>query len=310
MDTFILIAVVILCAGASLTSAAYGKRERCNGYLFTAGTALVSCFFFFAYNRFRFQFDPYTVKISLLFAAAYLTCTIASVYAYRRGSVAITSMISAFSLLLPAIFNIVYWKESAGWGFLPGILCFLISIVLVNLPEGLLRKKEQMEQTEQKEQKEKRKLGKPDPIWLILVFFVFFANGMCSISQTFHQKALTERSSEYMFQAEFMISALLTVFVVNLAVALCMLKKSLPSYLPNVLRFAPLYGVMNGVVNLGVMLLTASGKINSSVFFPIISVGSLIIVLIASLLLFRERLRLEQYIGVAAGIASIVFLQF
>ena len=51
-----------------------------------------------------------------------------------------------------------------------------------------------------------------------------------------------------------------------------------------------------------------SGVMDSAVFFPIVNGGGLVLATLAAVLLFREKLSKKQWIGVAFGIASVVFL--
>ncbi len=288
MDTLILIATVLLCAGQSIANALYGKKKANSAFLFSAMTALVSMLFFIGYNGFRFVWDPYTLWMSFWFSIAWIVCNIASLYAVRFGSVALTSMISSFSLLLPTLFGIIYWKEGVKPAFLVGLALLCGSIVLTNL---------QGEKSSEKQKK--RRL-----LWVFCVTLLFFSNGCCSILQTFHQK-----TGEEAFKSEFMIVALFLVFVSNILVAVFSLKKTFPDYAKKAAPYATAYGLMNAGVNLGVMLLASGGAIPSSVFFPVISIGSLVLVFGVSMLFFKERFRRIQYIGILLGIVSIVLLQ-
>ncbi len=288
MDTLILIAVVLLSVGQSVTNALYGKKKENSVFLFSALTAFVSMLFFLCYNGFRFVWDAYTMRISVWFSVAWIVCNIASLCAVRFGSVALTSMISSFSLLLPTLFGIFYWKEGVKPAFLLGLALLCGSIILVNL-RG------------EKSSEEQKKLRS---LWVICVTLLFFSNGCCSILQTFHQKTGGEP-----FKSEFMIVALFIVFLSNILVAAFSLKKTFPAYVKKAASYATAYGLMNAGVNLGVMLLASGSAIPSSVFFPVISIGSLVLVFGVSMVFFRERFRRMQYIGILLGVVSIVLLQ-
>ena len=51
-----------------------------------------------------------------------------------------------------------------------------------------------------------------------------------------------------------------------------------------------------------------SGVMDSAIFFPIVNGGGLVLTTLAAVLLFKERLSVKQWIGVAFGIISVVFL--
>ncbi len=280
----ILISVVLASTLGSISKAVYCRNGKNSPFLFTAFGAFFSGLFFVVYNKFQFNIDKHTVIMAILFSVCYLVCDVTGLLAIKRGSISLTSMFSSFSLLLPTLFGIVYWKESANPMFWIGILLFCISIVLVNINP-----------------KEK---SKTNFIWLIFVVFTFFSNGGCSILQTYHQK-----TGGADFKAEFMIIAMAFVFVSNAVISLFTLKKEVVTYSKRAAFWSLLYGVLNAGVNLGIMELSSGGIIKQSIFFPVISVGSLVLVMLTSVVLFKEELTKIQYAGVAVGIVSIVLLQ-
>ncbi len=287
MSYIILISVVLANTFGSISKAAYCRKGKNSPFLFTALGALVSGLFFFCYNKFQFNLDKHTVIISIVFSLCYLVCDVATLLALERGSISITSMFSFFSLLLPTVFGIVYWKETAKPLFWIGLLLFCVSIVLVNINMS--------------ESKENNKINF---LWIILVAVTFFTNGGCSIFQTYHQK-----TGGADFKAEFMIIAMAFVFISNIILSLFTLKEKIVTYSNRAAFWGLLYGLLNAGVNLGIMELSSSGIINQSVFFPVVSVGSLVLVTLASLLFFNEKLNKIQYVGIAVGIASIAMLQ-
>ncbi len=287
MAYIILTTVVLANTFGSISKAAYCRKGKNSPFLFTAFGALFSGLFFLCYNKFQFNLDKHTVIMAILFSVCYLVCDVTALLAMERGSISITSMFGSFSLLLPTLFGIVYWKESSNPLFWIGILLFCVSIVLVNINTG--------------ESKGKNKLNF---LWIVLVAVTFFANGGCSIFQTYHQ-----RTGGADFKAEFMIIALAFVFIINIFISLFTLKGKIVTYSKRATFWSLLYGLLNAGVNLGVMELSSSGMINQSIFFPVISVGSLVLITLASLLFFKERLSKMQYAGIAVGIVSIVLLQ-
>ena len=51
-----------------------------------------------------------------------------------------------------------------------------------------------------------------------------------------------------------------------------------------------------------------AGVMDSAVFFPIVNGGGLVLMIVASLILFREKMQKRQWIGILLGIVSVVFL--
>ncbi len=287
MEYSVLAAIVLASTFGSISKAAYCRKGINSPFLFTAFGALFSGLFFIIYNKFQFNPDKHTVIMAIMFSVCYLVCDVSVLLAMERGSISITSMFSSFSLLLPTLFGIVYWNEAAKPLFWIGLLLFCVSIVLVNINTA--------------KNKESNKINL---LWMVFVAAAFFANGCCSIFQTYHQK-----TGGADFKAEFMIIAMAFVFIANMIISLFVLKGKIVTYSKRAAFWSLLYGVLNAGVNLGVMELSSGGMINQSIFFPVISAGSLVSVTLASLLIFREKLRAVQYAGMAAGIVAIVLLQ-
>ncbi len=62
----------------------------------------------------------------------------------------------------------------------------------------------------------------------------------------------------------------------------------------------------NGLVNLLVLYL--NGRMSASILFPLISGGSMVLILLWSLLVRKERFSARQTVGFLLGILSIVLL--
>ena len=71
--------------------------------------------------------------------------------------------------------------------------------------------------------------------------------------------------------------------------------------------FPVLSGASNVVLNLFVMLLAVS-SLSPTLVYPTIAVGGLILTAVISLIVFKEKLRLSQWIGVVIGIIATAIL--
>ena len=60
---------------------------------------------------------------------------------------------------------------------------------------------------------------------------------------------------------------------------------------------------LNNVINLFL-----AGVMPTAVFFPVVNVGGLILSVLASLVLFREKPSFRQWLGLAAGVAAVIML--
>ncbi|MBQ8345661.1 MAG: hypothetical protein IJY42_05285, partial [Clostridia bacterium] len=72
-------------------------------------------------------------------------------------------------------------------------------------------------------------------------------------------------------------------------------------------RHGVLSGLANGIANF--LTLVLAGMENASVLFPVISAGTILASLLCGRLIFREKLRANHYVALAAGIAAVVLLK-
>jgi drug/metabolite transporter (DMT)-like permease len=66
-------------------------------------------------------------------------------------------------------------------------------------------------------------------------------------------------------------------------------------------------GGLNGFLNLFVILL-ATSPLSSSLVYPVIGVGSLMITTLFSTFVFKEKMRWWQWIGIITGMAAVAIL--
>jgi drug/metabolite transporter (DMT)-like permease len=66
-------------------------------------------------------------------------------------------------------------------------------------------------------------------------------------------------------------------------------------------------GVCNFALNFFVILL-ASSSLSPSLIYPVMSVGSLACITVASIFLFKEKMKWWQWLGVAIGAMAVTIL--
>ncbi|MDD6995545.1 MAG: EamA family transporter [Candidatus Borkfalkiaceae bacterium] len=140
--------------------------------------------------------------------------------------------------------------------------------------------------------------------WLLFVSIAFVSNGICSILQTHQQRKCAGN-----YKSEFMMVAMAIVFLFCLITIMINFKRNKEVLSINVKKgwwIAVLYALCNALLNLSVML--SVGKISPGIVFPVICGGGLILALILSEIVFKEKLSSFQYVGFVLGVVSIVLL--
>lgn len=191
------------------------------------------------------------------------------------GPMALTSIIASFSLVIPFVFGITVWKEAMSLYGVIGIVLLLSAIILLNF------------------KKEKGLSIK----WSVFALLTMAANGICSLIQKYHQLYYP---CEY--RIEFMIWSLICV----LCVTLLMGKSELKAFGSNTTGIVS--GILNGGANFIVLYLAATE--NASVLFPVVSVCNVIAVWLIGRILFKEKLKPLQVIGLVLGVTAVFLLNF
>ena len=278
--------ILLLCAtifGTSIQSVlkkVYNRRASSGVFIFSALTVLCAAVFFFATAEHPLVFTGELVPYSLGFAAAYAAASIFGMLAIYEGSLSLTSLATSYSLLIPTLWGLFFYKDEASIWFFVGLLLLLVSLLLINSKGGEI---------------------KITPKWVLYVLLAFLGNGICSTVQTGFAKAYSGVG-----KSEFMIIALLVVFAVMLISSVITDKGGIIPSLKSSWYLMVLCGVANGAVNLFVILL--SQTMNTSLMFPLISAGGIVLTSLVSIFIYKEKLSLLQYIGMVLGIGAIVFM--
>ena len=280
MTVLYLIIIIACISGQNITKKMYTKKANVSGtYLFSACTALFSMLFFVVTLK-DFRWDAGIIPYAIEFAASFAVAGLFGVLAIGAGPLSISSLMISYSLMIPTFYGILFLKEPIGIFFLIGLCLLAISLFLVN------------------------KKNDKSPVtfkWTVFVFLSFVGNGLCSTFQKMQQARFGGA-----YKNEFMILSLAIVSVVLFIAALIVGKGDIKENLRHARVLAPVSGVMNGLTNMLVMLL--SGLMAVSVMFPLISAGGIIVTYIVSKFFYKEALTKTQFIGFLIGIASIVFL--
>jgi drug/metabolite transporter (DMT)-like permease len=272
----------------------FNRRCQNGAYLFSALTAFVAMLVFVCSNR-EWSWSGELVLPTVGFALAYAAATAFSVLAILHGPLAKTSLFISCSLLIPSLYGIlvqglILQRTSVGEALSPtllgGTVLLVLSLVLVNRPSG-----------EREEQK-------ASPRWAVFVLLAFLGNGFCSVVQAAKQDFCGNERNGI-----FMIAALgLAALLMLLATAAAPTQRAAAAKtLKGGWWLALLCGVANGVTNLFVIYLNASG-FPASITFPVVSGGSILLVFLYSVLIKKERYTGLQYLGYALGVVSIVLL--
>ena len=268
----------------TMASRSYGMRAKNGKYIFNAIAFSLATLLCLIPAGGKMSFSLEVLPYSFFFALAFGSCTFFNFLALNEGPIALTTLISSYSLLIPTFYGIIFLGDSLGVLAIVGIVLLLFSLFFSNY-----KKRGQAD------------TGKVTAKWIIYVSIAFVGNGMCSTVQKIQNiKMGGESKNEFMF---------LAYMVFALAMLVAAIIKERGTVISNVKVggvFIAAVGIFNLVTNMLVMFLNA--RIAPSIMFPIISAGGVLLTIVAAVLVYKEKLTRFQQIGVVLGILAIVFL--
>ena len=282
---FLIYFLIVACAGTqSAMTKLYGRSGE-SPAVFNAlkSTSALVLFALMAIIGFRFHLP--TVLFGLVYGACLCLSMHAGYKALCLGPMALTSMLAAFSIVIPLLFGIAVWDEKIN--LMKGIaLVLLVFAILMTNADKL---------------KKGAKFEGHYALWLIFIALTFFCNGFGSVIQKQYQNLYPDAHNR-----EFMLFAMLLCSVVFTAIALTKAKPKEILAMKGK-RFGLISGIANGLVSFFTLVL--AGLENATVLFPIISAGTIMAALFCGRFVFKEKLKAHHYLALVFGILAVILLK-
>lgn len=231
----------------------------------------------------EFSFNVAVLPYVAFFTVGYITGISGVISALKTGPIMLTNLIVNLSLLMGALWGLIFWSEPVTPLVIIGLVLVAVSIFLC-LYNG---------------KKDDKKVSLK---WILYVGLAFFGNACCVI---------TQKQQQIDFNGQY--GNMLMLFSTGLSLIyfiITYLRSDKSDSLP-MLKQTVYFPIASGLCNLFVNtfnIILATSEIPSSVVFPVISIGTLIIVSIFSLFVFKEKLRWWQWVGIILGITATILL--
>lgn len=284
MDLIIYLLIVAASVAQSAATKAFNRRSAHSAVFnaVKAGTALI---LFALMAAPGFQFHLPTLLFGLVYGGGLCLSMYAGYKALCLGPMALTSMLVSFSVMIPLLWGVTVGQETLNAVKCAALLLLLCAIVLTNADKLRNGQKKQENHL----------------LWLIFVGLTLLCNGVCSILQKQHQTLYPESySREFMFFAMLLCTVIFTFSALK-KFSFQRIRETAGK------RYGVLSGVTNGVANFLTLLL--AGFENASVLFPVISAGTILGALLCGRFVFKEKLKINHYAALIAGIVAVVLLK-
>ncbi len=288
MAYLLLVVSIVLCVLKSSSYNYYAKEEnpgvhgvfRFNfiSYAFAAVLAVI-----LALVGEKITCSWQTALCALGYAVIVLTLQSIMIFAMKKGSMATTSLLNLYGMVIPAIAGPIFWKESFGVLQGVGLGVMIISVFFLS---GVSTKGEKLS------------------IWpIVLGIACFMFSGLAGLMEKIHQS--TPGKSE---RAVFLAIAYSIMLAISFIIFVCT-KKTGEQPVQNKKRFW-LVGVVVGLITgaYGSVNLYLAGKLDSLIYYPVANGGALLLTVLVSVLFFREKPGIKKILGFILGLASVILL--
>ena len=220
---------------------------------------------------------------AFIFAVCYTACNYGFIEAIKTGSITFTTLLLQLSFICVPIWGFFFWDTK----FTPFVW---IGFVLVAASLALCL------------YKGKEKDSKYSWKWLLYALLAFIGNAGCSIIQRTQQINYNGQYGSFFMVLSMGISSVIGIII-------CLQSKGFSN--KQILRrkwyFPVLAGVFNALQHV-VIIYLVSTPLSPSLIYPSTAVGGLIVTTIFSTIVFKEKMRWWQWIGVVLGAAAIAVL--
>ena len=285
MNYFLLFLTALFIIFQKITQDRYNAKRDSGVFFFSGMISFFAMCFFMTVNC-DWTWSNRLILPAVAFGLSYAAATVFVVLAIKCGSLAKTTLITSYSLLVPALAGLIVLREPLGISMIVGIILLVISLWLTNRRKTL---------TDTSAEKMTVK-------WIIFVLLGFVGNGMCSTVQKLTPHFLGADINQNLY----MIVALSLSSAVLITASFLTKETGLKDTLHIGAPLSLFCGLFNGAVNY--LAIYLNQFIPASVMFPVLSAGEIILIVPYALLVRREKFTAAQWMGFGVGVVSVVLL--
>lgn len=285
MMYFLLAASIVLATVKSSVYNSYAKKVNPNVaqiFLFNTLTYLVG-----AIVAFLFGIGESITLATFLCAIGYAVIAFSlqalSVLAMTMGNMSTISLLVLYGMIIPALAGPVFWKEKFGILQAVGVVLILVSIWLLR---------------EKKESGGGKKLA-------LFATLCFVVSGLAGVIEKVHQST-NGRDEKTML----LFVAYLFMLVFS-AIGFLFTKSKFQKEIESIVKKPILiYGAITGVIVILISQtnLTLAGGLDSLIYYPVANGGALLLTVLVSATIFKEKLTKTRILGFVLGLISILLL--
>jgi drug/metabolite transporter (DMT)-like permease len=296
MAGYLFLFLSILSMGVMGVVSKISEIKKCNplsssGMLFFWAAALIFCRLLFMESKLPIV-PPLVLFVAIPFGFMAGIAFVAFLGAIEYGKIATSWLVVSLSPIVPAIASVLIYKEGLQKQKTLSLVFIGASLIFLYLDKRAGQANESHTDSPVDHRKATSR-------WLRLMTIVFF----CAAMGAFGLKILDEASLSSQYRDQYLFYWYLAGFVV--AAAILLVKRI--GLRKEEIAVGALLGASSLLGNFFLSLALAH-KIAGYIAFPVVGLGSTLVVLTAGLLIFHERLTRYGYAGVGLGLLALLLL--
>lgn len=258
------------------------KYSPNGGILFTAAKSLTVMLFFLATDGNGFNVPDGLWIYGIVGGVFYFAASFLHFTALKLGSFAISMLVLSYSMIIPILYGLIFYKDAATALTYLGFAAIMLSLYCLCSNQ----------KTDNKAFSVK---------WLLCLAVAFLTNGLLiviiKVQQTMFENACNN---------EFMAIALGTCTVLSLITGTITNGKNMKDFIKHGCIWGVATGLANGATNLiGIIL---NNLMPLSILSPTKSAISITVSTLFSVVFYKEKLLKRQLIGIVLGICAVILL--
>lgn len=296
IPSLLLLAISILvCLTSGILGNMYSKKYISgvkDRFLYCIIVQSFAAIMLFVLAGFTIKCSAYTVILAVCFGAITIIQSLSNLSALAIGPWSYTAVINSFSTVITALSGYLFWQEKLSTVKIIGIVLMVGCLCLA---------------TAKDETKKKASLK-----WLLLTLLTSLSTAGVGLLQKVHQNSPHKHELSQFLIIAFISSVILST-VAYFVSGRFKKDESANGGLKKIILDKKV--LFLGMVAVGIFMalnnefnLYLVGTMDSAVFFPMVNGGGLILSVLMSVLLFKEKLSWKQSIGVLLGIVATLLL--
>lgn len=281
MDYFLLGVSIISTALQNAVLNKFSKemlKSSADNYFFNMVQYIFTFLIFAVLSVVSGKISWFTVILGALFGLVTVLASVYKISALSLGPMHITMMIITASMIIPALSGVFFGEKLSVLKLV--FIAVLVFFIYLSLSKdkggaGINRR------------------------WAVATLLVFLLAGAIGIMQKIHQSSVYKDESASFLAACFLVSILYSAIMMKKEKGGRTVKFNIKHY-----ALAAVSGLC--VYAMNHINLYLSGVMPSQIFFPLVNGAALLLTLLISVLLFKERLSGRQLVGVAGGFVSLI----